>query len=283
MTIRFNGEKYDSVDAMPPDVRQTYDNMMRDPDLAKIIALEQSLEQSAEGQYPEPAGQVLPRAWGKATAAGGVPVPVEFDGVADLGPAVAVYETSYEEVWDKLPHLGTPHATTLVVYRDGFAYREHGKDVHPWRFDDVAVIQSDRYFVSSSGTRAVALEAYTLTRTSGEALRLDDTLRLPEDAVEKHLKPAVFRRLAPPLIERYQAGEALAFGPVTVQQQTGLQLGGEQFAWADIRDIKVDRGRLMVTLHTGKHHEIRVKTIPNVELLGRLIGISFSSAHLIFY
>ncbi len=279
MTINFNGQEYDSVDAMPPEVRQMYRTIMEKyPDLAKAMAIQQSLEQSDVSQSPEEAGEMLPPAWGQAPAAGGVPVPAEFDRVTELGRAVAVYQTSYEEVWDKLPHLGMPHATTLVIYLDGFAYREHGKDVHPWRFDDVAVIQSDRYLASR-----VALEVYTLTRTSGEKLRLDNTLCLPDEAVEKHIKRAVFKRLAPPLIERYQAGEALTFGPVTVQEQNGLQLRGKHFAWAEIREIKVDKGRLQVTLRDGKHHEVRVNAIPNVELLGRLIGVRFHPRDLVHY
>src|SRR5271166_6007077 len=120
MTIHFNGQEYASLEAMPPDVREVYEEFAQDPDLAQAIGVEPTQAAASPQTLP----QTLPPAWGGSRQGGGVPVPVEFDGVTGLGPATAVYEPQGLH----LPHLGTRHASALVVYRDGFAYQVGSKD-----------------------------------------------------------------------------------------------------------------------------------------------------------
>jgi hypothetical protein len=122
---------------------------------------------------------------------------------------------------------------------------------------------------------------YTLTRTSGEALILDDGVKSITAAADQ-IKAAVFARLAPTLIQRYQAGEALTFGPVTVQQQTGLRRGNQHHAWQDIQNIQVQNGRFQLSLRNGQHAESRASTIPNIELLGQLIGVNPIQMQLVY-
>ncbi len=269
MSIHFNGQEYASLEAMPPDVREVYEEFLQDPDLAQSIGA----EPTTPAESPQTRPQTLPPAWGGSRQGGGVPVPAAFDGVIELGPATAVYEPQGLH----LPHLGTPRATALVVYRDGFAYQAGSKDTHTWRFEEVAVIQSNLAWPPHSAET----HEYTLTRTSGEALILDDGLKSVTAAADK-IKDAVFARLAPALIQRYQAGEALTFGPVTVQRQTGLRLGGQHYAWEDIQNIQVKSGRFQVSLRNGKHSEARASAIPNTELLGQLIGVDPIQMQLVY-
>ena len=67
----------------------------------------------------------------------------------------------------------------------------------------------------------------------------------------------MFPRLVPGLIQRYQAGEALAFGPATVQQPSGWRLGNQHYAWADILNMQVLNGHIQVGLRNGQHAEAR--------------------------
>lgn len=210
MSIHFNGQEYASVAAMPPDVREVYEAFIEDPELARSIGAEPAAARPAPTQ-------TLPRAWGGPQQQG-APVPVEFDGVTGLGPAVAAYEGQGVH----LPHLGKGPATALVVYRDGFAFQAGGAETHTWRFDEVSVIQSNLAWPPHSFEK----HEFILTRTSGETLTLDDGVKAVTAAADK-IKAAVFPRLAPALIQRYQAGEALTFGPVTVQRATGLAAGGQ--------------------------------------------------------
>jgi len=268
MSIHFNGQDYPSVEAMPPDVREVYELLHEDPDLAQAVGEEPSLPSGSS----QTGGRTLPRAWG-GSQQGGVPVPADFDAVTGLGPAVAVYEPQGLH----LPHLGTPHATALVVYRDGFAYQAGSKVTHTWRFEEVAVIQSNLAWPPHSAET----HEYILTRTNGEALILDDGVKSVTAAADK-IKDAVFARLAPALIQRYQAGEPMTFGVATVQQQTGLRLGGQHYAWQDILNIQVKNGRFQLSLRNGQHSEARASAIPNIELLGQLIGVDPIQMQLVY-
>jgi hypothetical protein len=210
-------------------------------------------------------------AWGGPRPPGSVVVPVEFDQVTSLGPAAAVHEPQGTRI---LPNFGTPRPDKLVRYHDGLAYRGHGKEVHTWRWDEVAAILSNtREHVGSHAGLTWSEHEYTLAKSSGEKLILDDGLTDIEPLIQA-VKAAVFARVAPPLAQRYQAGEALAFGPVTIQRQNGLQMDGKLYAWGAIQDVKLDDGLLKVTLRTGQKHETRVSAIPNVEILGQIIGVS---------
>jgi hypothetical protein len=209
-----------------------------------------------------------------------VPVPVEFDQVTGLGPAIRLSAQHGVRI---IPTFGAPHVTAMVRYRDGLAYRTGGKDVHNLRWDEVAGIQSNltRQLGEQPGISYTQHE-YTLTRQGGQKLILDNGLQ--ETAIEAPaIKAAVFALMGPPLVQHYQAGEALTFGPVTVNKQNGLQLDGKTYAWAAIQDIKVERGRFKVTLRDGKKHEARVSAIPNIELLCQVIGVNLLSPELAYY
>ncbi len=97
-----------------------------------------------------------------------------------------------------------------------------------------------------------------------------------------YIQLPVYERLWPPLAAAYGAGQPQTFGPVTVARAGGLTLGGTTYAWDAIQDVKVEYGRFKVTLRDGKKHEVRVSTLPNVELLGRLIGVKFNSGNLAY-
>ena len=63
------------------------------------------------------------------------------------------------------------------------------------------------------------------------------------------------------------------FGSLTVQKQNGLRLGGHSYAWEDIQNIQVQFGEFKVMLNNSKNSVVRTSEIPNIELLGRVIGL----------
>ena len=168
--------------------------------------------------------------------------------------------------------------SVLVRYRDGLAYRAGDPVVHAWQWSEVAVIQTSmaRHPVKDN---AWTSHEYTLTKQGGEKLILDDELKGVWDAAE-YIKTAVFALMRPPLKQRYQAGEALAFGPLAVHQQTGLQLDGKTYAWDTIADVKVEHGQLKVTLRNRQKHAAHTSAIPNIELLCQLIGVQLDDDQL---
>ena len=230
-------------------------------------------QEQARLAAPAAAPAAATPAWGGPRPAGAVPVPHEFDQVTSLGPAAAVHEHQSQGI-SLIPHFGTPRPSVLVRYRDGLAYRTHGPDVHTWRWDETAAIQSN---VTLHVNTHLTEHEYTLTRPGGDKLILDDGLKDIEPLIAA-VKAAVFALLGPPLAQRYQAAEALAFGPVTVQRQNGLQVEGKPYAWDAIQDVQVDQGQLKVTLRASqKAAQARVSAIPNIELLCQLIGVPLPS------
>lgn len=242
----------------------------------------QEQAQRAE-QDPNAAAPAGVPAWGGPRPEGSVPVPAEFDQVTNLGPAAAVHEHQDQGI-SLIPHFGPPRPSVLVIYRDGLAFHT-GKDLHTWRWDEVAVVLSNSS-MHDSEHHVWTTHEYTLTKSSGEKVILDDGVKGIEDAIEP-IKQAVFARLLPPLAQAYGAGQAVTFGPVTIHKQNGIQLDGKLYAWSAILDIKVDRGRISVTLRDSKKGQpagqARVSAIPNIEMLGQLIGLKFYETALAYF
>ncbi len=197
-------------------------------------------------------------------------VPAGFEHVDNLGHVSAVHEPQ------GLPlrlSFGPPRANVVVRYHKGLAYRTNGPEVNVWRWDEVASIQSnliDRYARHSLLPQAP--QEYTLTKNGGEKLILDNGIKDVEDLMSV-VKDAVYRLIGPALEQRYESGEALTFGPATVQRQNGLTLEGKLYAWKDIQNVEVNEGEFRVMLRTGQKHKTYAAEIPNVELLCQLIGV----------
>lgn len=223
----------------------------------------------------------LTPAWG-GNRKQGVSVPVEFDNVASLGPATAVYGSNDNlGLWYNSAGLSfglKMVSKALVLYRDGFAYKSGNEDIQVWRWDEVSVITSN---VDFERTRR-AYHSYTLTSKNGESLVLDETLQSAEDLI-RPIKQNVFALLLPQLTSSYKTGKAITFGSITIHQQNGLQMDGKTYRWDDIMDIKIVRGRFTITLRDSKRHEERTSSIPNIEMLCRMIGLKLNQADLIYY
>jgi len=272
--IHFKGLVYDSVEAMPPNIRAAYEQSQRDKARNKQV---QSEVRGDEGhEQVEPAAEPFQRAWGGPRPKGPMPVPAEFEAVTSLGPATGVHP---EAPGIGLPFdIGTPVARVLVRYREGFAYRAGGKDIHTWRWEEVAGIQTNNSYHGGVRSPSYTQHEYTLTKHSGEKVILNDTLKGIGEL--DPIKRAVFALLEPALAQRYRAGEDLTFGPVTIHHQKGLHMDGKPYAWDGIQNMEVERGRFKITLKDGQHHEVRVSAIPNIELLCRLIGLNLFSSEL---
>lgn len=223
----------------------------------------------------------LTPAWGGVRKQGGVPVPVEFDNITNLGPASAVYGDN-DKIGLFYNNMGlsfgikTPKA--LVMYRDGLAYKSGNENIQIWRWDEISIIATNADF---QRTRR-PFYSYRLTKKNGETLVLDETLQNVEDFMSL-VKKNVFALLLPPLKSTYNSGETITFGTVTIHRQNGLQMGGKTYRWDDIMDIKVERGRFKVVLKTSKQYEELASSIPSIEMLCNIIGLKLNQAHLIYY
>ena len=208
-------------------------------------------------------GGAKQHAWGKQRAEGSVEVPAGFEGVTTLGAVIFICAPKTAH----LLRLGTPHASAFVVYQAGFAFQSGGKEVKLWRFDEVVSIQTK---VEDHIT--MKKHEYKLVRNSGEAMVLDDSVDSVAAGADQ-IKLGVYRALLEPMVKRYETGETMTFGPLSVHQQNGLQISGKHYAWDEILNIKPRFGVITVTLNNNKTTKINIAEIPNVELMGRLIGL----------
>jgi hypothetical protein len=269
--LSLNETDYPSVEAMPPNVRAAFEEAYKkDPE-----EFEEMLEDDDDDENDPEDDTTAAPAWGGARPQGAVPVPGGFEAVTSLGPALEVHPHKGLKL---LPTFGAPRVRELVRYRDGLAYRAGDNVVHAWQWGEVAVIETNLKRHPEKNNSWTSHE-YTLIRQSGEKLILDDEIKGVREAAE-YIKTAVFKLLRPPLKQRYQAGEALAFGPVTVHKQNGLQLDGQTYAWDAIEDVKVEHGQLKVTLRNRQKHAAHTSAIPNIELLCQLIGVQLDEYQL---
>ena len=280
-TINFKGVNYPSVEAMPPDVRAAYeqsDDVQEQADLAEFLkaageaGVDLTGPDNPSGTGPIAGMEAFKPAWGGAQPGGGVPVPAAYQAVSGLGQAVKVYEHDGLDL--DLLHLGTPHINSAVRYREGFAYQAGGKQIHTWRWEEVASITSDFVQANAAQNGGYPQHDYTLVRQNGENLVLSSGRVKEVNELGAAIKQAVFAHLGPPLAQQYKNGSSITFGSVTVQQANGIQMDGKPYAWATIQDIKIEGGRLTITLRDLKKHSVRAKTIPNVEILCQLLGVA---------
>ena len=281
-TINFMGGTYTSVEDMPAEIREVYERLRAaiakkypDRDVDEVLASAVDFDQALLGQ---PESDPLPQAWSGNQGPAGIPVPVTFDIVSGLGPATAVFGRDSAMVF---PGFGAPNA--LVLYHDGFAWQTGSKNIHTWRWEDVAAIVSNVSMESGGHNLAWTNHEYTIFKKSREKFVLFDALKDAE-TISEVIKRNVFALLLPPLVGQYESGQPVAFGPqVTIHKQDGLRTGGKLYAWSDIIDIQVEQGRFKITLHDAKQREIRVAAIPNIEMLCQLIGLKLLPAHLAYY
>jgi DNA-directed RNA polymerase subunit RPC12/RpoP len=221
-------------------------------------------EDTDEDEVSTPAG-------GKPRKARKVPVPDKFNPVTDLGPAMVVYRHHGGGV-DLIAAVTQGEVKELVRYLDGMAFLTRGKKIHIWRWSEVATILTD---ITVTYPYYLA-QRYILLKSSGEKLILDEFLDDVEHLIQL-IKNKVYARLYPPLAKQYDEGQAVTFGPVTVQRANGLTMGGKTYSWADIIEVKVHDGRLTARTRNDLKHEVHTKDIPNVELLCKLIGVKLDS------
>jgi hypothetical protein len=276
--IHFMGREYASMEEMPPQIRQAYEQLRdaiankypgKDVDEVLAEAMNQAVMLGEGGM------QVSPRpAWGGQASS--PMVPNGFESFVELGPVVKGYMARGDViVWRKSKAL-----QALVLYRDGFAYRR-GNAIDTCTWSEVASIVS-REEVDSNRDHSWIAYLFTLLKKNGESVKLEvDEL---EEICEiiAFIKQNAYAVLLPPLEDQYKSGQPVNFGAVTISQQNGIQANGKRFAWNSIFNVKVQKGRLIITTQENKSVSVRASSIPNIEILCQIIGVDLASIDLAY-
>ncbi len=158
-----------------------------------------------------------------------------------------------------------------VVYERGFAYSDR-KGIQAWRFEDCASVTAAVTRHYTNGIYTGTTHRYTLLDRQNRHLVLGDALGKVEEldaAIEKGIFPQLYEQAA----GRYNAGETLVFGPVSLNKN-GLQIGKKAFSWPEVGAVSVQRGILQVSKKDGgwfSGANTSVAVIPNLRVLLSLI------------
>jgi hypothetical protein len=159
----------------------------------------------------------------------------------------------------------------VVTYASGFA-GVVGSKRRVWRWEDVSAIVTDVRYVRTKRSSYHA-HRYVVFNRAGESMQLLSE-RLEElTALVRILKDKTFERLLPDAQKEWDAGTTMKFGDVSASREA-IEAGGERLAWSAVGNVMVKNGRLIITPKHGKPIRVRVSNIPNVEMLGTLIGVS---------
>jgi hypothetical protein len=181
-------------------------------------------------------------------------------------------------VWNVMRLRGG--ARVVVTYPMGFAAKV-GSTVGVWPWAEIAyTLTKDRM---RTGKRSIYHERRVdVGKENGEVVvmlgeHFDDVR-----ALVALIKSKTAEKLLPPLQQAYDSGQAVTFGPVTVSKEA-IESGGRRLAWTEVANVSVKNGRLLATPKSGKPLKVRTSNIPNVELLGVLIGLGPSKMDLEYY
>jgi hypothetical protein len=216
---------------------------------------------------------------GGAACAAGVVVAIATESPLPLVPFSLVGAILFFLGMWNLSRLGRA-ARAVALYEGGFtALRGSNPIVLPWAA--IASIVSDLKMVS--GQRIAWTEyRYEVRARDGTTVELTNDYFEDLDGIVSAIKGHVWMLLRPGAQAAYDAGQPLAFGPVTVSRE-GVVAGGLALAWSAVQDVGVKRGRLVVTPKGGSPLQVRASTIPNIELLGMLIGVDPTGMDLAYF
>ena len=105
--------------------------------------------------------------------------------------------------------------------------------------------------------------------TQGKLIRLDPRIHNLDDLTAR-IKAKRYPRLLHQLRSQYLAGETIAFGSIHLGKKE-LGLKGRSYAWAQVIQVDLQAGCLMVELQNQPPEAIPAIRIPNIELLLQLI------------
>jgi hypothetical protein len=161
-----------------------------------------------------------------------------------------------------------------VVFTNGFAYSDH-KGVQAWRWEQVHDVMASVVRHYTNGVYTGTSHTYTLQKSSGQKLVLNDSLKDVE-ALFTHLENNTLQQRYQRLADAYNNGNPVSFGPVLIGKQLGIQIGKKSFPWEEIEEVAINKGYLTLKKKQGgwlSGATASAGTIPNLHVLLSIIQI----------
>ncbi len=148
---------------------------------------------------------------------------------------------------------------SATVYEYGFVLTDHLRRQVPCRWDEVTEVYETITY-RDHRMRYPRYWRYTVLRQDGQPIRLDDAIK-HNRKLGRLIQQEVHRRLMPQLIEAYQAGGTVTFGPQIGLNPQGIVSGGELLRWEQVAEIRYSRqGDVQISL--GAQHR-RWRRVPH--------------------
>lgn len=159
-----------------------------------------------------------------------------------------------------------------ALYEEGLLYSAGGAQ-EAYRWEDLSEVWQEvisREYRNAGHLRQTT-HTYRLVMRDGRRLALDDRLQGIGELGEA-LQKAALPRLFWDALARYQRGETLAFGKLSLSRE-GLALGGRTLAWGDLGPVEVGDGQLYIAEagRSARWAELPVHEVPNVFVLLALV------------
>ena len=162
----------------------------------------------------------------------------------------------------------------VTIFRYGIEVKTPGHSRQPYRWEDITGIASTSTQEQFFGHTYHVNHRLTIWLIKGNPISLDDHIaNLLELATR--LKANLYPRLLPGLRSRFQSGQPIPFGPITIQSGY-IIVREDQIPWNQIKHITVMSGHLIVdgqaqTSKQSNRYHLSVSKIPNIELLLQLM------------
>jgi hypothetical protein len=206
-----------------------------------------------------------------------------YYGYTQYGPIAAQAWSQDWLFWGILIGLVTLIVTAWQVFQTRvrvYLFR-YGIEVHfprqasqTLRWEDIAGIASATIQDSIRGHVYRTRHRLTIHLTQGKPITFDDRVDYLLELTTR-LKANLYPRLLPGFRTRFQEGQQLTFGPVSIQSSS-IKIRERQFPWEHVNRITVLAGHLVIETHTQESEQpkslrIPVIQIPNLELLFQVL------------
>jgi len=159
----------------------------------------------------------------------------------------------------------------VAMYERGFAYNDR-KGIQVWRWEDVVSMTSAITRHYHSGIYTGTTHIYTLYNRKNRRLVLSDSISKVEE-LAKNIDEGIFPLLYARAADGYNAGQVVAFGPVTINT-AGISIGRKTYSWPDVKEVSIHKGILKVSRKDGSWFSgasASAATIPNLRVLLAII------------
>ncbi|HZO74878.1 MAG TPA: DUF6585 family protein [Ktedonobacteraceae bacterium] len=173
---------------------------------------------------------------------------------------------------------------TPVIYRswhvyvcsDGFI-STRGDKVEPFRWDQIEAMWRSVTKHYTNGIYTGTTHVYTVRSSDGRQVVFNDRFSNVEQLGDT-ISRQVTNRLLPQVIQAYQAGNTITFGPLSISKQ-GVSNGKELLPWSQIKEMGVNRGVVTVKKE-GKWlswSAVMAAKVPNIFVFMALVNYVLNS------